>query len=970
MKTLFKHTLFLLFVFPLGLLAQSTITGTVTDRETGMPLPGVNIVIEGTQNGAVTDFNGEYTLTGVSTGQTIVFSYLGYATQEIAYDGGNTLNVSMEPDAATLGQVVLIGYGSTKKQDATGAVEKISEEDFNQGAITSPAGLIAGKAAGVNVTSSGAPGGGAVIRIRGGSSLSANNSPLIVVDGMPLDQRGVQGVRSQLNAINPHEVESFVVLKDAAATAIYGSRASNGVILITTKDGREDKPFTLSYDLKASVGTVKEYVNVMGADLYRETIKSIPGADLSLLGEASTNWQDRIYRTSMGSIHNVTATQGFEDFYYRVNLNHTSQEGILKTDAYTRNALNLSLTQEFMDDALTFSLSAKGIVNKNDFANTGAIGAAVSFDPTQPVYDPESPFGGYFEFRDGDEAFQISTRNPVALLYQSEGEATSKRAIVNLTADYRFQYVPGLRFNINAGVDYAELHGSNFRPLESATVIQDIPYQEFYSGINRNLLLDLYFNYEKTIEAIATEVDLTAGHSYQEFYISSDRRYTKNNQFEAVPISINRNALESYFARASFDVDNKYLLSASYRRDGSSRFSEEYRWSGFPAVSVGWKMANENFLKNSNIVSNLKLRVGYGVTGNQEVGRNYGYIGLYTPSVGGAAVQFGNSYISTLRPEEFDENLKWEELKTFNIGMDFGFFDDRLTGSVNLYHRTTEDLLSTVPVPAGSNLSDRLLTNVGQTTSKGLEIAVGGSLVQSEDFSWNMDYNITFQELEITNLTLGNNPNYFVPQGYISGGVGNYVQLWKEGYDPTTFFVFRQVYDTDGNPIEGAYVDVNGDNAITEADRQPYKKASPDYYMGFTNNISYKKIHLSFTFTGAFGGYNYNNNKSFLGYYESATVHPAAYYTNLHPDVLSSDFVKSQYFSDYYVRSADFIKLDNISLSYSFPFETSSLQTSFTVANVFTLTDYEGLDPEVFGGIDNNVYPRPRTYVLGIQYTF
>ncbi|HET8839230.1 MAG TPA: SusC/RagA family TonB-linked outer membrane protein [Flavobacteriaceae bacterium] len=971
MKTILKSALTLLLMCPLGLLAQSTIQGTVTDAKTGMPLPGVNVVIEGTQNGSITDFDGHYSLSVQGSDPvTVVFSYLGYSTQKLETTVGSTLDVALQQKTASLDEVVLIGYGETTKQDATGAVDKISEESFNSGAITSPAGLIAGKSAGVLVTGSGAPGGGAAIRIRGGSSLSANNDPLIVVDGMPLDQRGVQGVRSQLNAINPDEVESFVILKDAAATAIYGSRASNGVILITTKKGSRSKDFTVSYDLKTSVSTVTDFVDILDADQLREIIETTPGTDPSLLGNANTDWQDEIYRTGFGNIHNLTATQGFENFYYRVNFNHTSQEGILKTDKYTRNALNLSFTQNLLDNDLELSVIGKGIINENDYADNGAIGAAVNFDPTQPVFDPSSPFGGYFEFRDGENQFQQATRNPVALLYQYKGEATSKRAIANFKADYKFRAVKGLRFNLNLGVDYAELEGSNFRPINSAIVLQDIPDQEFYSGINRNTLMDFYFNYKKPITSINTEVDLTAGHSYQEFYISSDSRFTKNNEWETRPTSINRNALESYFARASFDISNKYLISASYRRDGSSRFSEDNRWSSFPAVSVGWKIGNENFLKNSKVVSDLKLRAGYGVTGNQEIGRNYGYIGLYTPSIGGASVQFGDQFISTLRPEEFDENLKWEELKTYNVGLDFGFFKDRLTGSVNAYHRTTEDLLAEVPVPAGSNLSDRLVTNVGQTTSRGLEIGLSGDLVRNDNFNWNMSYNITFQELEITKLALGNNPNFFIPQGGISGGVGNMVQIWKEGYDPSTFFVFRQVYDESGNPVEGAYVDVNGDNTITEADRQPYKKASPDYFMGFTNSISYKNFNFDFTFRGSFGGYNYNNTKSNMGYLESATVHPQAYYTNLHTDALESNFVNSQFFSDYYIRSSDFIKLDNISVGYLIPYEKSSLRASFTVTNVLTITDYEGLDPEVFGGIDNNIYPRPRTYVLGLHYIF
>lgn len=970
MKIIAKRLLFILFLLPLSIYAQTSLSGTVTDSESGMPLPGVNIFVQGSQNGVITNISGEYSLSNIKKNNVIVFSYLGYATKKITYTGQKTLNLSLASQAAALQQVVLIGYGSTSKQDATGAVDQISTESFNQGAVTSPAQLISGKSAGVMVTPSGQPGGGAAIRIRGGSSLSANNSPLIVVDGLPLDQRGVQGVRNQLNAINPSEIKEFVILKDAAATAIYGSRASNGVILITTKKGREDMPLSVSYDVKTSVDVVTDYVDVLSADEYRKYMNAIPGIDKSLLGEASTDWQDQIYQNSFGMIHNLTATQGFENFYYRVNYNYTSQKGILKTDKYVRNALNLSVTQELLDDNLKMTLNASGSINENDFADNGAIGSAISFDPTQPVYDPDSPFGGYFEFRNGAQQFQQATRNPVALLNQYRGHAKNKRIITNFKLDYQIPFVEGLRFNMNLGLDYSELEGSNFRPVTSAVVIQDIANQEFYSGMNRNTLMDFYFNYNTEIEAIDTDVDITAGHSYQEFYISSNSRYTDKNKWVTAPITINRNSLESYFARASFDVADKYLLSASYRRDGSSRFSEDNRWSTFPAVSVGWKMSNESFLDDSNVISNLKLRAGYGVTGNQEVGRNYGYMGLYTPSVGGASYQFGNQYISTLRPEEFDENLKWEELRTYNVGIDFGLFSQRLTGSVNWYKRETEDLLSTVPVPAGANLSDHLLTNVGQTTSQGIEIGLNWDVIDTQDFSWNLGYNITFQELEITKLTLGDNPDFFIPQGGISGGVGNTVQIWKEGYDPTTFFVFRQVYDQNGEPVEGAYVDVNNDNVITEADRQPYKKASPDYFMGLTSSMRYKNFSLSFTFRGSFGGYNYNNTRSSLGYRESAVVHPQAYYTNIHRNALATDFINSQFFSDYYIQKADFVKLDNISLGYELPFQGSTVQASFTVTNVFTITGYDGLDPEVFGGIDNNVYPRPRTFVLGLGYTF
>ncbi|MFD1096449.1 SusC/RagA family TonB-linked outer membrane protein [Salegentibacter chungangensis] len=972
MRTLFKSALFMLFMLPMSFFAQNTVSGNVSESATGLPVPGANVIVKGTSNGTTTDFDGNYTIENVSEGDILVFSFLGFATREISYEQQSTIDVVLEEDQATLEEVVLIGYGATTEQDATGSVKKISAGEFNQGAVVSPEQLIAGKSAGVRITpGGGAPGEGSEIRIRGGSSLSANNSPLIVVDGVPLDQRGVQGVRNQLNSINPNEIEDFVVLKDAAATSIYGSRASNGVILITTKKGKKNSDLSLTYDLKASVGNIVDKVDVLSADQFRNLIEETPGTDASLLGDANTDWQDQIYQTSVGAIHNFTATQGFDNFYYRVNFNNTSQTGVVKTDTYERNALNLALNLDLLDNHLKLGLTSKGILDENRFADDGAIGAAIAFDPTQPVYEPDNNFGGYFEFKTSPRQEMVqATRNPLALLEQKNGRGLTRRNITNLNAEYKFHFLPELKFNMNAGFDYAENEGYNKRPRYSAANNQDIPFEEIYSGFNRNTLLDFYFNYKNEVEAIDTDVDLTAGHSYQEFYIENRRQQTISNEVSVFPTVIDRNALESYFARASFDIADKYLISASIRRDGSSRFGGDNKWSNFPSASVGWKVHNENFLRGSNVLSKLKLRAGYGVTGNQEIGSNYGYLGIYTPSIARASYQFGNQFYSTLRPEEFDENLKWEELQTYNAGIDFGFFNNRLSGNVDAYYRQTRDLLAEVPVPAGANLSDLLVTNVGETVSRGIEIGLSGVLAQSEDFNWDLNYNITFQDLEITRLSLGDNPNFFIPQGGISGGVGNNIQIWKEGYDPSTFFVFRQVYDNNGNPIEGAYVDVNGDNEITEADKQPYKKASPDYFMGLTNTMSYKNFDFSFTFRGSFGNYMYNNTQSSNGFVAAGTNTPQDYYANMNANVLETNFEKSQYFSDYYIQAADFVKLDNISIGYLIPGEKVDFRASLTATNVLTITDYEGLDPEISNGIDNNFYPRARTFVLGLNLKF
>ncbi|MFV8224502.1 SusC/RagA family TonB-linked outer membrane protein [Christiangramia aquimixticola] len=975
MRTLIKSTLFLLFMLPMSFFAQNTVSGNVSENATGLPLPGVNVIVKGTSNGTTTDFDGNYTIQNVANEDVLIFSFLGFVSQEIPYQGQSTIDVLLDEDAASLDEVVLIGYGATSEQDATGAVEKISSEQFNQGAVVAPEQLIAGKSAGVQVTpGGGAPGQGGTIRIRGGSSLSASNDPLIVVDGVPLDQRGVSGSRNALNSINPNEIEDFTVLKDAAATSIYGSRASNGVILITTKKGKKDTPFQFTYDVKTSIGNINDKVNVLSADEFRNLITNTPGTDPSLLGTANTDWQDQIYQTSVGAIHNLTATQGKGDFYYRLNFNQTAETGVLTGDYYERNAFNISLNQDLFDNKLKLTLTSKNSLDKNKFANQGAIGAAVAMDPTQAIYDDSLPFGGFFEFSrvSGGRVTQqnLAIRNPVALLEQTTDNNQTKRSITNLNAEYKFHFLPELKAVVNAGFDYAEARGDKFTPLIAASNTTNIDQFTKYDNFNRNLLLDTYLNYQKEVDFLATEVDLTAGHSYQEFFSYSDVFGTEQDRTVDFPVNVNRNSLESYFARASFDINDKYLISASIRADGSSRVAPQNRWGYFPAASIGWKLHNEAFLEDSKIVSKLKIRGGYGETGNYEIGANYGYLGLYTPSQGGASYQFGNTFVSTLRPEEYDENLKWESLINYNAGIDFGFFSNRLSGSVDAYYRETEDLIATVPVPAGANLSDQLLTNVGTTVSRGIEVGLSGDIVRSEDFNWTLGYNIAFQELEITQLTLGDDPNFFIPQGGISGGVGNNIQLWKEGYDPTTFFVFRQVYNEAGQPIEGAYVDVNGDNQITESDRQPYKKATPDYFMGLTNTMNYKNFDFSFTFRGSFGNYIYNNTQSANGFVESGTNTPSNYYSNFNSNVLDSGFIDSQFFSDYYLEAADFVKLDNVSIGYSIPGEKVDFRASLTASNVLTITDYEGLDPEVFGGIDNNFYPRSRRFVLGLNFAF
>ncbi|MGF1555257.1 SusC/RagA family TonB-linked outer membrane protein [Paucihalobacter sp.] len=967
MKTFFNSLILLVLFVPATLFAQTNVSGTVTDEANTLPLPGVNVLVKGTTTGASTDFDGNFTIS-LNVGDVVVFSYLGYKSKEVTYTGGTTLNVTLSEDAAQLDEVVLIGYGATTKQDATGAVEKIGDERFNKGAIVSPETLLAGKSAGVRVTSNGgAAGEGSEIRIRGGASLSANNSPLIVVDGLPLDQRGVGGSRNALNAINPDDIEDFVVLKDASATAIYGSRASNGVILITTKKGTTNAPLSIEYDLKASAASVVNQVDVLTADEYRGLQFLTNEFDPSLTGNANTNWQDQIYQTAIGAIHNLTVSKGYENFNFRINYNHVSQQGTLLRDLYERNAFNTSFVQRLFDNDLKLTLTAKGIVDEFFFADQGAIGQAIQFDPTQPVRNPD---GTLFQFSQLTTNAALAPQNPLTSLLENQNRSRGKRFISNFNIDYRFRFLPELKFNLNAGVDYNEFDGKQFN-VPNPNRPGDFAFRNFYTGLDRNTLLDFYFNYKKEVASLNTIVDLTAGHSYQEFYTSRDGTQTgAGGVLVTFPTVINRNALESYFARASFDIADRYLISATFRRDGSSRFSPSGRWGNFPGVSIGWKIMNEPFMTNS-FFSNLKLRGGWGVTGQQEIGPNYGYLGVYTPALNNqVSAQFGNEFVNPLRPQAFDENLRWEQTTQYNVGLDFGLFNNRLTGSIDGYYRETEDLLATIPVAAGSNLSDFLTTNVGETTSKGLELSLNGVLARSQNLNWDVNFNVTLQENEITRLNLSGDPNFFISTGGISGGVGNTIQLWRPGLDPLTFFVFRQVYNNQNNPVEGAYVDVNGDNQITEADRQAYKKATPDAFIGFTNNFQYKNFDLSFTFRGSFGNYVYNNVAAERGNLAITVDAPGPYQPNAHQSVLSTNFRNQNIFSDYYLQRADFLRLDNASIGYNIPFEKVKLRVSLTGMNLFVITEYDGLDPEIANGIDNNFYPRARTYVLGLNFTF
>ncbi|MCF8358845.1 MAG: TonB-dependent receptor [Prolixibacteraceae bacterium] len=959
---------------------ENALTGLVTDDLTGEPLPGVTVVIEGTTVGTVTDYNGRYSL-DVPKGQTLLFSYIGYEPQSVLIQDQAEINIRMKITLEDLGEVVVIGYGTVKKDDATGSVAAIKSDDFNQGSITSPQELVTGKIAGVQITSGGgAPGSGSTIRIRGGSSLSASNDPLVVIDGVPVDNEGISGMRNPLNTINPNDIETFTVLKDASATAIYGSRASNGVVIITTKKGNSAEGLKVNYNGKVSVGMRTGQIEVLDTSQFREIIQEIETAKLAndLVGETSTNWQNEIFQPAIGTDHNINLSGGIFDVPFRVSVGYSNQRGILKTSSLERFTGALNLNPEFFDRHLKLNASIKGMYINNRFANQGAIGSAIVFDPTKPVYDEESPYGGYFTWtQPNGNPNTVAPTNPLALLEMRHDLSTVLRSLGNIQFDYKFHMLPELRANLNLGYDYSNSNGTIDIPENAPWMFDNLNgggEDREYSQTKSNQLLDFYLNYAKDIDAIASRLDVMAGYSWQHFFrenfaVATNVAGTKDLYLANTDPT--EYYLISFFGRLNYTLKNRYLLTFTLRNDGTSRFSPETRWGLFPSVALAWKIKQESFLKDVKAVSDLKLRLGWGVTGQQNIGQgDYPYLARYTLSQENAAYQFGDSFVRTLRPDGYDANIKWEETTTYNIGLDYGFANNRITGNIDLYQRDTKDLLNVVPVAAGTNFTNEILTNVGDMTNKGIEFSVTTIPVSTNDVFWELGFNITYNENKITRLTLSDDSTYLgVETGGISGGVGNNIQIHSVDYPKNAFFVFEQVYTEGGKPIEGLYVDRNGDGQITNDDRYRYKTPDADVYLGFSTKFSYKNFDASLGARANIGNYVYNNvvsSNSFLGNIYWSTK----YLNNLPVDILNTRFKTIQLFSDYYIRDASFLRIDHVTLGYNIDAGKSSVRLTASVQNALVITKYEGLDPEISGGIDNNIYPRPRTFMFGVSVDF
>ena len=964
-------------LLPSWLTAQRTVSGTITDAESGEPLIGASVIVTGTAKGTISDLDGKYSIEVSEENSTITISYTGYAAIEQAIGNASILDIQLNP-GEVLDEVVVIGYGTVKKEDATGSVQSVTSEKFNKGAITSPQELLAGKVAGVSIsTNSGAPGDGAKIRIRGESSLSANNDPLIVIDGVPLAGGDVAGGRNPLNLINPNDIESFTVLKDASASAIYGNRASGGVIIITTKKGAVGNKLKIGYAGNVSIGVIDEKVSTLSArefsSLIRERFDPTHPAVLAL-GTEETDWQDEIYQTAIGHDHNLNLSGAAGAFPYRVSLGFTEREGLLKTDNFQRFTGSINLNPSFLDNRLQFNIGAKAVQIDNHFADRGAIGNALSFDPTKPVLDSESPFGGFYTWTQADgNPNVLATTNPLALLELRADDSEVSRFIGNFQVDYRFSFLPALRANLNLAYDRSDSEGTVFVPENAAFQFFNGGEDKNYTQEKENTLAEFYLNYKKDFGK--NSLDVLGGYSWQKFFIDDFSQSTNvagTEILEAANSDPRELFLISMFGRINYAYNDRYLLTVSLRRDGTSRFSPENRWGLFPAAALAVKVIND---ASANGLSKLKFRLGYGVTGQENIGNGssnyYAYLPQYQGGFDNAQYQFGDNFVNTLRPNGYDANIRWEETATINAAVDFGVLKDRLTGTLEVYRRNTDDLLNFVPVPAGTNLTNFLTTNVGDLENNGVELSLSGSPIQTKDMNLDLGFNIAYNENEITRLTASDDPTYQgVITGGISGGVGSNIQIHSVGFPANSFFVFEQVYDGSGVPIEGLYADRNGDGVINGSDQYRFEKPNADFTLGFSARFNYKNFDVSFAGRSNIGNYVYNNVWSDQAFY-NRLFNSTGVISNVNSEIGRIDFTNPQYFSDFFVRNASFLRVDHLTFGYNFNEVLGDfLRLSFTIQNPIVLSNYEGIDPETSNGIDNNVYPRPRTFVFGVNVEF
>ena len=952
---------------------QKTITGTVID-ELGESVIGATVKAINTSMGTITDIDGNFTLQVPAEVKQLTISYVGYVTQTVDITS-EPIRVQLKSDNQLLQEVVVVGYGVTRKSDLTGSVSTMKADDFNGGTINSPEQLINGKVSGVQIMSSGgSPSAGSSIRIRGGASLNASNDPLIVVDGVPLENGGITGSGNFMSMINPLDIESMTVLKDASSTAIYGSRASNGVLLITTKKGSGDR-LKVSFSTNNSLSVKTQTSDVLSAGQFRAVINE-QGSDTqkSLLGTTDTNWTNEIFHSAFATDNNVSVSGKAGFLPFRVSVGYLNQAGILRSDKLERYTGSVVVNPSFFDNHLRLTLNAKGSVSETRFADTGAIYNAASFNPTVPVYSGNDRFGGYFESV-SPGGVPDATLNPVGLLDYLDHQGEVKRVIGNFDIDYKFHFLPDLKAHISLGLDYAEGYGIYYCPDGVGMNYQVGGSNNKYGPqTNTNKLFTGYLNYNKNVESIKSNIDVTAGYDYQS-WVAKTVGYDSFNVFgekqgTTAPTD-QRHLLISYYGRLNYSFDNRYLLNVTMRTDGTSRFSPDDRWGYFPSVGIGWRLNEEGFMKGISWLNSLKLRVSYGVTGQQEIGNNYGYMPVYNTSTPGAYYLMGKDYIPMLRPQGYISNLKWETTTSWNYGFDFSVLDNRLSGSFDYYTRKTKDLLAEVPVPAGANFNSRMTTNVGNVDSQGLEFTLNATPVTTKDFTWDVSFNATWQSMKVKNLSLA--PGTATVNTLVGPTFDSYaIQVLSEGYEPYMFYLYHQLYDNNGKPIEGMYADTNDDGVIDNNDRYRCKSPTPDWILGFSTNLQWKKWTLGFSLRANIGNYVYNGNAMSMGAWETVSYNTYQL-NNLNASYLKTGFQHRQRLSDYYLENASFLKMDNISLRYTFGKISdwcSNLYVGAMIQNVFTLTKYSGVDPEVPNGCDNSFYPRPRTFSLSVGVDF
>ena len=955
-----------------GAFAQIEVKGHVKDAA-GEDIIGATVRVEGTQTATVSDFDGNFVLKA-KEGATLVVSYVGY--QNATVKAAPTVEVTLVDDETVLQDVVVIGYGSVRKSDATGSVMSVEADQLNKGLATSPADLLQGKTPGVQiVTNSGAPGAGAKIRIRGGSSLSASNDPLIVIDGLPISSTEISG-GDMLNTINPNDIESFSILKDASATAIYGSRASNGVILITTKKGKAGSKPRINVDMSGTFKTVAKKVDVLSADAFREFFMANYGTNadaVAALGNANTNWQDEIYRNTFAEEINASVSGGYVSgnktfkMPYRVSAGFLNNDGNLKTTGMSRTNFGFNLTPTLFDDRLTINLNGKGVFTHNKFADEGAIGSAIQYNPLKSVDS---------KWESNGAPNTMSTLNPVFQLNEQHKSSYVRRFVGNAQFDYKFKFLDGLRANLNLGLDISTTSGWNISDYQSEVsyhnkVENGTGLFEKYTQLRRDQTLEFYLAYAKELKEIYSRFDVLAGYSWQHFYNKTTNEKVSNDGnntylYGDPTLFKTESFLISFYGRLNYTLLDRYLLTFTIRDDGTSRFQNN-KWGVFPSAALAWRISEENFMKSADWLSNLKLRLGWGITGQQNINQgDYPSIATYHTNQHGSLYMFGNNVIIPITPKGYAPKIKWEETTTYNIGLDFGFLGNRINGSIDVYQRKTKDLLNKVPVASGTNLTNYLLTNVGDMENKGIEGALNVVPIEQKDLRLEIGFNITYNKNKITRLTASDDPSYpGVEDGGISGGVGNKIQIQKVGNPMNSFYVLQQVYDEAGKPLEGVYVDRNHDGQITDDDRYVYYKPDPDVIIGLNTELSYKKWTFSAAFRSFLGNYVYNNVASNTEM--KADMWTNNFICNRVSTAPYSNFQQAQYKSDYYVQNASFLKLDKVTVAYNI---APWVRVNFTAQNVFTISKYDGVDPEVANGIDNNMYPRSRNFILGASFNF